>query len=231
VSDPAFPRTNVRARTRYSTFTVLVDSDHVADGEHVVIRIYDSDRFSSDDSLGMVRVNLLKLVETPADGSNDSLQRQTTTLTAEHAGMKVGGTLDWSWGFFPIHKMPSHSGEQADVTEEEFAAEKTGATTGRKGDSEAPGLLYKLMRGLAPEPFEWEQERRQRRLDSVAWLTGQRAREDVEASLPPTEDYRSGILNFHIHQATDLQMETSSGTFHRLKSKNGNGAIGGRPSE
>ncbi len=212
-----------------SASAVLVDSDHVANGEHLIIRVYDSDRFSSDDTLGQVDIDLLKLVEKSADDSS-SLRRQTNTLRAAHTGMKVEGTLDWSWGFFPIRKMPSLSEEKVEINKEEVAAEKTGTNTGREGDAEEPGLLYKLMRGMAPEPFAWEHDRRQRRMESLAWLTGQRARESMEASLPPTEDYRSGVLNFHIHQATEVRMEEGHGTFHRSHhSKSGNGAIGGRP--
>jgi Ca2+-dependent lipid-binding protein len=211
---------------------VLVTSDHVATGEKIIIRIFDSDRFSSDDALGMVQVDLVKMMEFVG---NNRLRRQHSRLKPAQSGMKCSGTLEWSWGFFPIWKMSSESEEKKQAEEEELRGEGLGGAdpgTGREGNAAQPGLLYKLMKGLAPEPFAWEQERKKRRLDSLAWLTGQRARETLEASQPPSLERRCGVLKFHIHQAHNLQMQDNSGTWVKGTSrKTGHGAIGGRPGE
>lgn len=162
---------------------------------------------------------------------NNQLRRHTSELKAAHSGMKVRGTLEWSWGFFAISKLSSKSDATAQVEQEELHGDKLGGDdkgTGRSGTAEQPGLLYRLMKGISAEPFPWELERRKRRLDSLAWLTGQRAREALEASQPPGKEFRCGVLNFHIHQAMDLEMEDMSGTYTRKRGA-GHGAVGGHP--
>ncbi len=210
----------------------MIDSDTVASGERINITLFDSDRFSADDALGLVEIDLVRMLE-QGPSENNQLRRHTSELKATHSGMKVQGTLEWSWGFFGITKIAPQSDAKGQVENEELNGDKLGGDdkgTGRSGTAEQPGLLYRLMKGISPEPFPWELERRKRRLDSLAWLTGQRGREALEASQPPSKDNRCGVLNFHIHQAIELEMEDMAGTYTRRRGA-GSGAAGGRPGE
>lgn len=49
-----------------------------------------------------------------------------------------------------------------------------------------------------PEPFEWEEERLERRKESVRWVTGQREREILECEEKPSMERRSGILAWNV---------------------------------
>jgi hypothetical protein len=75
---------------------------------------------------------------------------------------------------------------------------------------------------------DWEAERAKRREDTVAWFTGEREREEAEAAAAPTDELRSGILQFHIHQCVDLEVDSLDGTYSSALNPRLS-AAGGRP--
>lgn len=195
--------------------------------------VYDADRFSADDAIGMVDMDLADLLEKGNHRSEkkDMMEEQTDLVPTKN-GMPAQGRLFWSHAFYPLWKMPEDGKAQKAAGEEEWQHEKHGDDdigTGREGQVQMPGLIYSLMGRLAPDPFPWEAERRKRRMESIAWLTGERARETLEASVKPSMDRRSGILQFAITQCNNLEYQRTGKTFASQSNKRHSGAAGGRP--
>ena len=214
---------------------VLIVADAIESGERVRIVVYDSDRFSADDAIGMVDVDLADLLEKGNRRSRkQDMMEEETQLVPSRPGMPAQGRLYWSHAFYPLWKMPEDGKAQKAAGEEEWQHEKHGENdigTGREGQVQMPGLIYSLMGRLAPDPFPWEAERRKRRLESIAWLTGERARETLEASVRPSLDRRSGILQFAVTQCNNLEYQRTGKTFASQSNKRHSSAAGGRPAQ
>lgn len=206
----------------------------IESGERLRLTLYDSDRFSSDDSMGMVEFELADLLDenTRTEGAEAGLARRVDGLIPVRTGMKVSGSLTWSYQFYPLWKMEQDSERSHEIADELWNSEKHGDNdigTGREGSVINNGLIYRLLGRMQPEALPWQAERQQRRLESIAWLTGERARETLEATEKPSPDRRSGILQFTITQCTDLELEKTKGTFSKGLKKDHRGAAGGSP--
>ncbi len=83
--------------------------------------------------------------------------------------MKASGILDWSIRFCPLWQMPLDPPRVDDKCE----PPDTWSTWFEKPD--------------------WERERAKRRKETLAWFTGQKERDELEAAQPPG-DLKSGVL-------------------------------------
>ncbi|WVR00367.1 hypothetical protein IAU59_007510 [Kwoniella sp. CBS 9459] len=198
---------------------VLVASDAIEAGEKLRLRASDSDRFSADDALGVVEVDLADLVDT----HSDKMYHRCDPLTADRPGMRSSGSLSWSVQFHPLWQM----------SQEETQAKVLQAREQRNSDCEPPDnripwwveWIDKMVEG---KDEKWVQERHEKRKETMAWFTGEKERDELEAGMKPSEDIRSGILQFHIHQCIDLEVEPNNGTYssHTSSSRS---AAGGKP--
>jgi hypothetical protein len=162
----------------------------------------------------------------------DRLLEEETNLVPTRNGMPAEGCMLWAHAFYPLWKMPQDSDAKKEIGAKEWQKESHGEDdigTGRGGGAQVPGLIYAMMGRMKPEPLPWEAERRKRRMESIAWLTGERARESMEASLKPSLERRSGILHFGVLQGMDVELKHNNGTFGSQSSKKGSSAAGGKP--
>ena len=170
------------------THPVLIPSDALKSYERIRLRVVDADRFSSDDDVGVVEVDLRTLVENERVRSPDSpLHRYNSPLKADRAGMEASGNLEWSVRFCPVWEMPVHEFEMRWAETRKSKKGEPGPDDGTK-----PEWLAWLMKSLSRP--EWEVERAERRDETMAWLCGQKEREEMEALARPTDDLPSGIL-------------------------------------
>ena len=207
---PVWEENTFRMSTRGKVLTrpVLVSRDAVESGEKLRLRVVDADRFSSDDDIGIVEMDLADLVDESQTRSADALPvRRTSDLQADHPGMRVSGTLDWSVRFCPLWQFPQH----------ELQRRLQEQKSQRKGepDPSAPQKqpwFLELFNSFMQRQ-DWEKDRAARRRETLAWFTGEKEREEMEAAMRPSEEMRSGVLQFHIHQCDDLEIEVLQGTF------------------
>lgn len=113
---------------------------------------------------------------------------------------KAQGFLTYSVQYFPLHHSTVVTG-----TSKGAAPSLAEAKAARKENTLAlpvfhVGDLFK------PEAFKWEEERLERRKESVRWVTGQREREILECEEKPSMKRRSGILAWNV---LSLQSESS----------------------
>lgn len=181
---------------------LLVSEETIDSGEKLRLRLCDSDRFSADDSLGVIEVDVAEIVDRSTRTPGEQLFYRRDELQPEHPGMRVQGMVDWSVRFFPLHKISQQELERRI----EENRDKRG-----EGSTPAPWWLEWLDKWC--ERPEWEKEREVRRKEMVQYFTGERIREEIEAGGKPGPNHPSGILQFHIHQAVDLELQSVTGTF------------------
>ncbi len=181
---------------------VLVIADAVESGERVRLTIYDSDRFSSDDALGMIDRDLAEMLdESTRGGGSENYQHREDLLVPTQKGLACQGVLQWSYRFAPLWKLTKDSQEKKDIAEKEWDREKHSPEdigTGREPSTTNPGLMYRLFDRMVPEPLPWEADRKKRRLESLSWLTGAASREALEATMPPSPERLSGVLQIAV---------------------------------
>lgn len=170
---------------------ILVPAEAIEVGEKLRMRIIDSDRFSSDDSIGQVEVDVYDLVEKSTNTPGETLFRRTDALQPEQTGMRTQGELDWSIRFFPLYKM-----SQAEVQR------RLQAIQDKRGEGYPPPPWWMEKISSYMEVPGWETERQERRKETLAYFTGERARDEMEAAGKPTAELCSGVLQFHVHQCT-----------------------------
>ena len=198
-----------------------MSNDAIQSGERLRLRLCDSDRLSADDVIGMVDNDLAELIEETST-TDGSYHRHRDPLKADQPGMTTAGILDWSVRFCPLWQMPL----------EEMS---------RRLEDKRKTQMYEPVNVLQPwwmewigrfveDKPDWESARAERRKETMAWFTGEKERDEMEAAAKPSDDLRSGVLQFHIHQcngnylpprwplspadtALDLEIESLEGTF------------------
>ncbi|ORX40705.1 hypothetical protein BD324DRAFT_647623 [Kockovaella imperatae] len=214
----------------FSTRTIVAtrtpsweETAYLQSGEKLRLRVSDADRFSSDDSLGQVETDLADIIDRyTAKDANSLPERLNSQLVADHPGMKASGSIDWSVRFCPIWQIPQ---EELQQRLEKMKASRKGEPGPNSGSS---GWLMDLVNKLKLGQ-DWEDDRAARRHETVAWFTGEKEREEMEAAMRPPDDMRSGVFQFHIHQCDDLEVETVQGTFSSPRKSHELSAAGGRP--
>lgn len=200
---------------------VLVDAETIEVGEKLVLRVCDSDRFSADDSMGVVEVDVANLIETSTDKKlqqSNGLVRRIDPLTSERPGMRTQGDLEWSVCFYPLWKVPQDELEKRVL-----------AVRDRRGEGHTtPPWWLEWLEKYMDKP-DWEKEREEKRKDTLELFTGERARDEIEASMKPPADICSGILQFHIHQCSELELESLSGTYSGASVSRRKSAASGKP--
>lgn len=89
------------------TAILLVNADEVKAGEKLAVEIWDSDRFTVDDLLGRVEVDIIELVK-----RKGKMKTRTDSLMGFKKGQNMPGQLTWSVGFY------GKAGLEGDVTKD-----------------------------------------------------------------------------------------------------------------
>ena len=170
---------------------LLVPAESVEVGEKLRLKVCDSDRFSMDDAIGRITVDLAEIIEKSEkfEGHGYQLFRRCDDLEPDQPGMKVQGQIDWSVRFFPLWQIPQPEFER-----------RLAAIKDRRGEGKTtPPWWLQWLEDWMEKP-DWEKERGDRRKEMVEYFTGERERDELEAAMPPTDEFPAGVLQFHVHQ-------------------------------
>ncbi|KAK8853111.1 hypothetical protein IAR55_003812 [Kwoniella newhampshirensis] len=197
---------------------VLVSSDAIEAGERLRLRVCDSDRFSADDDVGVLEVDLTELVDT----TSDRLHHRYDPLKGDRPGMRSSGTLEWSVQFCPLWQMsPDESAAKIAKSREDKEVNC------EPKDQTPPWWMQWIAKIIDGQDEQWVKDRAGKRKETMAWFTGEKEKDQLEADTKPKENLTCGILQFHIHQCNDLETEPLSGTYSGSHSKRS--AAGGPP--
>nr|XP_019010216.1 uncharacterized protein I206_04684 [Kwoniella pini CBS 10737]OCF48997.1 hypothetical protein I206_04684 [Kwoniella pini CBS 10737] len=186
---------------------ILVSADAIEAGERLRIRACDSDRFSADDAMGVVELDLAEIVDT----HSRKLHHRRDEFQADTPGMKCSGSLNWSIQFHGLWQMSEEELKQR--------TKQSKVSSGREDMNppemdKVPIWMEMLSRIVDTKNEEkWYANREKKRKETLAWFTGEKERDTLEVQGKPDENLRSGILQFHIHQCIDLEVEPLSGTY------------------
>lgn len=169
---------------------LLVTPEELNADECLRLQLWDSDRVTADDDLGLIEMPLKELMR---DGrSNGKMWDRTDPFKALEAGEPMPGRLDWSVGYFSKTRLTD---DQVRDAMDDDCDIKTVQQLQAKIETQS---TKKLREAATNEKAEVEQQK------NSDWLAAQI---DMITSLPPSEEYLSGILSIQIHQITGLEFE------------------------
>lgn len=170
--------------------TILVTTEELNADERLRLQLWDSDKWTADDDLGRVEVELKELIH-GAETHNQMHDREDRFTGQDHEE-KMAGSLQWSVGYFSKLKITEKQLQQQTVDD-------TIRTKQQLRDHIAELSANKLREaGKAPDDDELHQQRVQDYAE---------VEDDMIISAPPCEDYPSGILSVQIHNITGLEVQ------------------------
>lgn len=170
--------------------TILVTSEEVNAEERVRLQLWDSDKWTADDDLGRVEVDLKEIMHKP--DTHNKMQDREDRFTGEDHSEKMAGSLQWSVGYFSKLKVTDDQLQQQNVDENIRTREQL-----RQHVSElATNKLREA--GKAQDDDELHQQRVQ---------DYHEIEDDMVISAPPSDEFVSGMLSVQIHNITGLEIQ------------------------
>ncbi|KIW17456.1 hypothetical protein PV08_04650 [Exophiala spinifera] len=169
---------------------ILVTPEEVNADEKLRLQLWDSDKYTADDDLGRVEVDLKELMHS-TKFKNKMCDREDR-FVGEDPDEKMPGTLQWKVGYFSKIK----------ITEEQLKKQtaepdiKTEADLRAKASEEAQ---RKLREATAKDESK---EIKQQTLEDYKDHEDQ-----LMISSPPPDDYPSGVFSIQIHNITGLEVQ------------------------
>lgn len=180
------------------TCFMLVTPEELNIDEKLRIQLWDSDRFTADDDLGRIEVDLKELMQ--REESNGRMWHRTDGFRALKSGDEMPGKLEWSVGYFSKARIQQCQFEQQthdpEVRSMEQLEEKVGKSCDRK-------LREAMLKEKSTNHDNGELEQ----------LKMQEMKSEQDAmiiSAPPPDEYPSGILSLQIHNITGLEVQQLS---------------------
>lgn len=170
--------------------SILVSPEELNAEEKLRLQLWDSDKWTADDDLGRVEIQLKSLIQNPE--SHNKIQRREDRLTGQDPDEKMAGTLTWSVGYFAKARIQQYQLEQQTVNHQI-------RTTEQLKQHVSDIAQHKLREaGKAPDDDEIQQQKAQdyRELE-----------DNMITSTPPSEEFPSGILSVQIHNITGLEIQ------------------------
>ncbi|KAI0119000.1 hypothetical protein F4814DRAFT_223206 [Daldinia grandis] len=167
--------------------SILVTPEEVNAGEKLRLQLWDSDKWSADDDLGRVEVDLKSLMKRP-----NKFQDREDRFSGQDPDETMPGSLLWSVGYFSKTRITSKQLEQQTVDREIRTHDEL-----RQHVSELSE--HKLRE--AGKPSDDDELKQQKAQDY------REIEEAMIISAPPSDSLVSGILSVQIHNITGLEVQ------------------------
>lgn len=170
---------------------ILVAAEELNADERLQVQLWDSDRTSADDELGMVEVDLKEIMH-DSRSKGKMWDRQDGFMGMER-DEEMPGILEWSIGYY----------QKAKIQEDQIARQTT-----EKDVKSVQDLKEKVNEEEAGK-FREATDRDVSREVELQKAKDLKDREDkLVISSPPPQAYPSGILSIEVHNITGLQYES-----------------------
>ncbi|KAF2669686.1 meiotically up-regulated gene 190 protein [Microthyrium microscopicum] len=170
------------------TAYLLVTPQEINVQEKLRVQLWDSDRFTADDDLGRIEVDLADIMQ--GDKTKAKMMDREDGFRSLKAGEKYPGTLEWSVGYYAKTELTDEQLANSDSDMHSIADVK------RKVEEESK---RKLREATKDEHDEIEQIKAQ---------DFKEKQDELIISAPPSSEYPSGILSIVVHQIQGLELET-----------------------
>ncbi|CAN8097855.1 unnamed protein product [Discula destructiva] len=170
--------------------SILVTAEELNAEEKLRLQLWDSDKWTADDDLGRVEVDLKELIQHPE--THNKMQDREDSFTGQDPEEKLPGSLQWSVGYFAKVRITNKQIEQQTVN-------KDIRNTEQLRNHVAEQSANKLREaGKGPDDDELHQQR----VQDYAELE-----DSMIVSAPPLQDFVSGLLSVQIHNITGLEVQ------------------------
>ncbi|KAH6648415.1 hypothetical protein BKA67DRAFT_608929 [Truncatella angustata] len=170
--------------------TILVSPEELNAEEKLRLQLWDSDRWTADDDLGRVELDLKSLIHNPE--SHNKIQKREDRFTGQDPDEEMAGSLTWSVGYFTKTRIQQYQLEQQTVDD-------TIRTKEQLRDHVSQLSEHKLREAdKSSDDDELHQQKAQdyRELEDAMII-----------SAPPSDEFPSGILSVQIHNITSLEVQ------------------------
>ncbi|KAH7032642.1 uncharacterized protein B0I36DRAFT_347821 [Microdochium trichocladiopsis] len=169
---------------------ILVTPEEINAEEKLRLQLWDSDKWTADDDLGRVEVDLKSLMRNSE--SYNKMQEREDRFTGQDPTEKMPGSLTWAVGYFNKTGITQKQLEQQDFNREIRTMDELKEHVSKTAER-------KLRE--ANKPADDEEVRQQKAQDFA----------ELESSMicaaPPCSKKPSGILSIQIHQITGLEVQ------------------------
>ncbi|KAH8731517.1 hypothetical protein GQ44DRAFT_822432 [Phaeosphaeriaceae sp. PMI808] len=169
--------------------------------ERLRLQLWDSDRFTADDDLGRIELDLKDLMK--SEETNGKMHDREDGFKAMKAGEGMPGKLSWSAGYF----------SKTRITDDQLTAQEEDPDV--KDIDQLKKKVYKeATRKLREASADHQNEVEQQKKEDF-----RNRQNELIIAAPPSQDYPSGILSIQIHQITGLELEVLNKNKHDEKAE------------
>ncbi|KAF3761767.1 hypothetical protein M406DRAFT_50127 [Cryphonectria parasitica EP155] len=170
---------------------ILVTAEELNAGERLRLQLWDSDKWTADDDLGRVEVDLKELMHNP-ETHNKMVDREDR-FTGQDPDEKIPGSLQWSVGYFAKVRITEQQLQKQTVDENIRTRDQL-----RQHVSE---LAANKLREAGKRSDD-DDELHQQRVQDYGEIE-----DNMIISAPPSQEHVSGILSVQIHNITGLEIQ------------------------
>ena len=180
------------------TCFVLVTAEELNSAERLRLQLWDSDRFTADDDLGRIEVDLKELMQ--SENSRGKMVDRADGFRALKAGSTMPGKLEWSVGYFPKTRIQQSQFEQQTHDPKTRSMEQLKEKVNKSCEKKLREAMIKEGRNARDDGELEQQTLQEMKTEQDAMII----------SAPPPDGYPSGILSIQIHNITGLELERLS---------------------
>jgi hypothetical protein len=189
--------TNEMGPVWQETAYLLVTPEELNVNERLRLQLWDSDRFTADDDLGRIEVDLKHIMK--SEQTNGKMHKRCDGFRALKKGEDMPGKLEWNIGYFSKARIQ-------DCQLQQQTYDPNVRTMAQLRDSVDQACEKKLREASikgesAGDKKELEQQKAQELKER---------QDQMIISAPPPDGYPSGIFSIQIHQITGLELEKLS---------------------
>ncbi|ROW03383.1 hypothetical protein VSDG_01229 [Cytospora chrysosperma] len=168
--------------------TILVTPEELNAEERLRLQLWDSDKYTADDDLGRVEIDLKHLMHSPE--SHNKMQDREDRFTGQDSGENMAGSLQWSVGYFSKIRITDQALQQQTVNDKIRTKEQLKEHVAELSANK----LREAGKGSGDD------ELHQQHVQDYAEIE-----DNMIISAPPSQEFVSGILSVQIHNITGLE--------------------------
>ena len=170
---------------------MLVSPEEIDAEEKLRLQLWDSDKYTADDDLGRVEVDLKELMHSPK--TKNKMCDRVDRFRGQDPNENMPGTISWSVGYYAKTK----------ITDDQLAKQTDDDQIKTKED------LKKQVSDTAERKLREATEHDEHKEANQQKMQDYRERENaLICSSPPDPKFPSGILSIQIHNITGLEVES-----------------------
>lgn len=170
--------------------SILVTPEEVNAEEKLRIQIWDSDKWTADDDLGRVELDLKYLMKNSE--TYNRIQEREDRFTGQDPDERMPGSLLWSVGYFTKTRITEKQLEKQTIDEEIKTKDQLKQHISELSEHK----LREANKAADDDELHQQKSQDYREMEDAMII-----------SAPPLEEYPSGILSVHIHNITGLEVQ------------------------